>query len=322
MACTGNGEKREVEYTHIPVLLNEVLSFVNVDVSNYVVVDMTLGRAGHSSKILEKLNKSFKFYGFDRDSEAINYCQEKLRTYGDKIHLFHSPFSKAIDILKEEKVEGADFILYDIGVSSPQFDDPRRGFSYRFDAPLDMRMDQTQSLDAKKIVNEYSENDLARILSNNADEPFARQIAHQIVKSREEKPILTTFELVDVIKKGLPERVLHKKGHPAKKTFMALRYEVNDEKNELINSLKKSIKFLKPQGILLVISFNSEEDRLVKSVFKSFLPTEVASRYYPMSENEKSDYVILTKKPILASNEELERNPRSESALMRVIQKI
>lgn len=318
-------ERAEIEATeyniHIPVLLTEVLSFVRDDVPNYVVVDMTLGRAGHSSSILQKLKNNCYLYAFDRDLTAIDFSQKKLSKYGDNFKIFHSPFSKAVEILKNNGLKGADFILFDIGVSSPQFDDPSRGFSYRFDGPLDMRMDETQSLTAAKVVNEYSEGDLKRILYEYGGEDFAGPIARAIVKRREEKPITRTLELVDVIKSALPERVLRKKGHPAKQTFMALRYEVNDERAELEKALKDSIQFLNHGGRLAVITFNSDEDRVVKDIFKEYGPKSIISRFLPPSPDEKSEYHALTRKPILPDEYERAVNPRSESAKLRVLER-
>jgi len=306
---------------HTPVLLNEVLSFLEPKKKDYVVVDMTLGRAGHSLNILKKLNNNCVLYGFDRDIEAIDYAKEKFDEANANYYLFHSPFSKAVEKMREVGLEGVDFILYDIGVSSPQFDDPKRGFSYRFDGPLDMRMDQNQKLTAETVVNSYSESELRKILFEYGDEPFAGPISKAIVNERNKKPIKTTYELVNVIKSLLPEKVLRKKGHPAKKTFMALRYEVNDEKRELINSLKDSIQFLNHKGRVAVITFNSEEDRIVKNIFKSFGPKLNPSRYLPESNEEKSEFRIITKKAIKPSEEEMRSNPRSESASMRVLER-
>lgn len=307
---------------HIPVLLTEVLSFVRTDIPNMVIVDMTIGRAGHSSNILEMVDNTASLYGFDRDPAALSYSEQKLSHYSQSHKLFHSKFSQAIPTLKEYGLRGADFILMDIGVSSPQFDDPERGFSYRYDAPLDMRMDNTQKLTAREVVNTYSADELKRILFEYGGEKFAGPIARKIVEDRAKKPIETTFELVDVIKKALPERILRKKGHPAKQTFMALRYEVNDEKNELINGLSQAVEFLNPMGRVAIITFNSEEDEIAKNIFMKYAPKKTFNRFLPIpTEDEKCPYEILTKKPILPDKDELEFNPRSESAKMRVIER-
>lgn len=307
---------------HIPVLLSDVLNFVRDDIPNMVVVDMTLGRAGHSSNILQKLDDKARLFGFDRDPQALVYSEKKLKNYPQSHKLFHAKFSEAVPTLKEFGVTGADFILFDIGVSSPQFDDPARGFSYRYDAPLDMRMDTTQKLTAKDVVNTYSESELKRILFEYGEEKFAGPIAKQITIRRKEKPIETTFELVDVIKQALPEFVLHKKGHPAKQTFMALRYEVNDEKKELIDGLTQAIPFLNPMGRLAIITFNSEEDEIVKNIFLKFAPRKMISRFIPLPVDEKeAPYVILTKKPIVPDRDEQEMNPRCQAAKLRVIER-
>lgn len=307
---------------HIPVLLSDVLSFVRTDVPNMVVVDMTLGRAGHSSNILQKLDDKAKLYGFDRDPQALVYSEKKLSNYPQYHKLFHARFSEAVPTLKEFGVEGADFILFDIGVSSPQFDDPERGFSYRYDAPLDMRMDTTQKLTAKDVVNTYSEEELRRILSEYGEEKFAPAIAKAIVLRRKDNPIETTYQLVDVVKQALPEAVLHKKGHPAKQTFMALRYEVNDERKELTQGLTQAIAFLNPMGRLAIITFNSEEDEIVKKTFLEFAPHKTFNRFLPLPVEEKdAPYAILTKKPILPDRDEQQMNPRCQAAKLRVIER-
>lgn len=305
---------------HIPVLLNEVLSFIDKDKKGQVVVDMTLGRAGHSINIMNMLDKSSILYGCDRDESALTYSKIRLSSIKQKHYFIHNVFSKDIESLKELGVKGADFILMDIGVSSPQFDDPNRGFSYRYDAPLDMRMDTTQTLTAKEVVNTYSQEELKRILFEYGGEKFAGPISKRIVIERQVKPIETTFELVDVIKKALPERMLHKKGHPAKQTFMALRYEVNDERNELEKGLNDAIQFLNVGGKLLVISFNSDEDEMVRNTFLSYAPKVTFNRNLPLPDIN-APYSILTKKGLTPSSKELEENPRSASAKLRVIER-
>lgn len=307
---------------HIPVLLTEVLSFVRDDLPDPVVVDMTVGRAGHASNILQKLGDDATLYGFDRDLQALDFSEKKLSSYPQKHKLFHAKFSDAVETLEQYGVEGADFILFDIGVSSPQFDQPNRGFSYRYDAPLDMRMDTTQKLTAERVVNAYSLEELKRIFFDYGEERYAAPIAKAIVAARSQKPIRTTYELVDVIKRALPEHVLHKKGHPAKQVFMALRYEVNDERNELLKGLEEAVRFLNPLGRVAVITFNSQEDEIAKSVFDSFVPKKKISRFLPFpSEEGDAPYQILTKKAIAPDREEEAVNPRSESARMRVIER-
>lgn len=307
---------------HIPVLLPEVLSYVRTDIPRMTVVDMTLGRAGHSSNILKILNGDAVLYGFDRDESALSYSENKLNQYPQNHKLFHAKFSEAIDTLRDYGVSGADFILFDIGVSSPQFDDPSRGFSYRYNAPLDMRMDLSQPLTAKDVVNNYTADELKKIIFTYGGETFAGPISRAIVEKRKKKPIETTFELVEVIKSALPERVLRKKGHPAKQTFMALRYEVNDEKGELEKGLRAALTFLNPMGRCCVIDFNSDEDEIVKKIFLEFAPRKTINRFLPIPQNnDDSPYLILTKKPIVPDRSEMEINPRSECAKMRVIER-
>lgn len=307
---------------HKPVLLEEVLSFVEENVKgSFTFVDMTLGRGGHSSQIIKKLNCSnLNYYGFDRDKEAIEFVKDKFKDLEGNINIVQEKFSNAIDYLESVGADKADLILFDIGVSSPQFDDPNRGFTYRETAPLDMRMDQSQSLDAKKVINTYSEKELADIIYNYGDEIYSRSIAKNIVKRRAEKEIETTTELADIIKEALPKKELHKDHHPAKKTFMAIRYEVNKEWDELTIGLEKAIHYLKPQGKLLIITFNSKEDKLVKDVFNKYTKEQFVSKYLP-PDTTKIDYTLLTKKPISPSEAEVEENLRSKPAKLRVIQK-
>lgn len=306
---------------HIPVLLEEVLSYVSPDIPDMTVMDMTIGRAGHASNILYSFPNAF-LYGFDCDQSAIDFSQRKLAEIApDRFKLFHCKYSQAVETLKERGITGADFILFDTGVSSPQFDDPQRGFSYRFDAPLDMRMDKSQSLDARTVVNEYSESELSRIIYEYGGEKYARQIARQIVIHRKHQPINTTFELVDAIKAALPERVLRKPGHPAKQTFMAIREEVNNERDEMETSFKDAIRFLNHGGRCCIITFNSDDDALVKKIFLEFCPRHSSSRFLPPLPEEESEYRILTKKPIVPSRVEEEDNPRSEPAKLRVIER-
>lgn len=308
---------------HKSVLLDEVLSFVKKPTkSKFTFVDMTLGRGGHSRKIIEKLDsENLNYYGFDCDDEAIKYVNEDFKNLKGNINIVKSKFSKAIDYLKENDVAGIDLCLFDIGVSSPQFDDPKRGFSYRFDAKLDMRMDQSQKLSCYEVVNTYSERDLTRIIYDYGDEKFAKSIAKNICLARQNKTIETTFELVDIIKSSLPKKQLFKEHHPAKRTFMALRYEVNKEHDELIDGLKKATEFLNKDGILMIITFNSHEDAIVKRYFDSLTKEVFISKYLPPSEKEVK-YKVLTKKPIAPSYEEIEDNPRCKPSKLRAIQKL
>ncbi len=306
---------------HIPVLCNEAINALNIRPDS-ICLDMTLGRGGHSSRILEKIPKGH-LYATDKDINALDYSRKRLEAIAKNFTLYHLPFSKFIDELQKEGLKGADCILFDIGVSSPQFDDPSRGFSYRFDAKLDMRMNQEQKLTAYDVVNTYSLNDLTRIIYEYGEDPSARRIAANIVKRREIAPIETTLQLVDVIKESLPSFILNKKGHPAKQTFQAIRYEVNNEKGELEEGLKKGIDYLNVGGRLAIITFNSLEDRIVKDLFKSYTSHPSTNRYLPddLSLGEIK-YSLVNKKPITPSQKELSINPRALPSKLRVIERI
>ena len=301
---------------HIPVLLNEVIEGLDIKPDG-VYLDLTLGRAGHSSKILEKLT-SGRLIGVDQDIEAINKSSERLSKISDRFTLVHSNFSKIDEILDSLGIEKVDGILMDLGVSSPQFDNPERGFSYREDAPLDMRMDQSKDKSALTVVNSYSLNDLTRVLRDYGEEKYAFQIAKNIIKRREKEPITTTFQLVDVVKASKPWKELEKAGHPAKQVFQAIRIEVNDELNVEIETLTKALNRLKSGGRLAVITFHSLEDRIAKNIFKE-ATTVIGNRLDGPNDREEKDYYLVNKKPIVASNEELASNRRSQSAKLRII---
>lgn len=306
---------------HISVLLEESLEALNIQ-ANGTYVDATLGRAGHTKEILKRL-KDGHLYAFDKDKEAIQTCQESLKEFEQKVTLIYSDFSKMKEKLNELKVTQVDGILFDLGVSSPHFDESERGFSYRFDARLDMRMDQSQSLDAYEVVNSYSEAQLRDIFFRYSEERYSSKIAKKIVQLRQEKPIETTFELVELIKTCLPQKELRKKKHPAKQVFQAIRMEVNNEVGGLKEALQQACDLLKPEGRLAVISFHSVEDRLVKTILKSKCEVKQPDRRIPIKEAdlEKADFSLISKKPIVASSEELENNRRSHSAKLRVIER-
>lgn len=302
---------------HYSVMLNEMIEMIDVQ-ENGIYVDGTLGRAGHSLKIAEKL-KSGKLYCFDKDEEAIEESKLVLKDYLDKVIFIHDSFENADKYVKE--IDG--FIL-DLGVSSPQFDDGDRGFSYRYDARLDMRMDKSQKLSAYEVVNEYSYSHLVGILFKYGEEKNAKLIARGIEKQRLVKPIETTFELVDTIKKSLPMKVLSKKGHPAKQTFQAIRIEVNNEIDMLEASVRKFCELLKVNGKGAILTFHSLEDRIVKNVFNSLAKVQDTDKRIPVLPNQikLSNYILLNKKPIVASNKELEENNRSHSAKLRGIERV
>ncbi|MCI1735671.1 MAG: 16S rRNA (cytosine(1402)-N(4))-methyltransferase RsmH [Bacilli bacterium] len=308
--------------THQPVMLDEVLSFVPRK-KPIVYLDLTLGRAGHAKAILDILPKKSTLIGVDKDQDALDYCQSALKPYETTmtIRLVHSPFSTAVSKLKDASYHGADFILMDIGVSSPQFDDPRRGFSYRFDAPLDMRMDQSQSLTAQKLLAEADEKELVHIFRDLGECHVYYPTVKAILRARQVKPITTTFELVDIIKSSLPAKELNQPGHPAKQFFLGLRYEVNKEMDELRLGLSEAIRFLNPEGRLVIISFNSEEDKIVKDTFKTFANPAHSDKYHPLLNEQAPGYVALTKKPLVPSEKEIEENNRAKSSILRAIER-
>ena len=307
---------------HQSVLLFESIANLNIK-PNGIYIDGTLGRAGHSTEILKQL-KTGHLYCFDKDITAIDESRTKLAEIGNNFTLINTDFSYIKAELLKHDVTQIDGLLLDLGVSSPQFDDPERGFSYRFDALLDMRMDQTQSLNAYEVVNTYSEQRLKEILFRYGEESYAKSIANKIVYSRSIKPISTTFELVEIIRSALPNKVLRQKGHPAKKTFQAIRIEVNNELGALEKVLIEGLSMLNHDGRICVISFHSLEDRIVKQLFNQYIQVDKLNKKIPVMPQDivASDYELLTKRPINASDEELNDNNRSHSAKLRVIRKI
>lgn len=304
---------------HVTVLLHETVDSLNINPDG-IYVDMTLGRGGHSSLVLSKLSYHGALIGIDQDADAIAKTKARLDKQGKKNYLFQTNFINFENCLRQLEIKEVDGFIFDLGVSSPQFDEADRGFSYRMDARLDMRMDRTQFLDAYRVVNTYSVKELTRVFRDYGEEKFAFQIAKNIVKARESNPIETTFDLVEIIKKSLPPKVLEKKGHPAKQVFQAIRIEVNDELNILENTLKKAIARLKIGGRCAVISFHSLEDRIVKDVFKANSFVEGDRLNFDTVKEVK--YKLVNKKVIIPSDEELAVNPRSKSAKLRVIERI
>lgn len=304
---------------HISVLLKETIEMLQVK-DDGIYVDCTLGRAGHSCEILKRC-KHGHLYAFDCDQNAINESVPRLNEVGENYTCIHDVFENLGKQLDAYGVNQVDGILLDLGVSSPQFDDGQRGFSYRQEARLDMRMNQEQELDAWKVVNTYSLDELTRVLREYGEEPFARKIAQKIVVQRETKSIDTTFELVDVIKSALPASVLRKKGHPAKQSFQAIRMEVNQELPQLRIVLKEGLKRLKPQGRMVVITFHSLEDRIVKDEFKSVATPKKVDKRLPQIGIEKLEYQLVNRKPVLASTQELNENNRAHSAKLRGIER-
>ena len=301
---------------HIPVLLKETIDGLNIKPSG-IYVDLTVGRGGHSSEILSRL-KDGHLICVDQDEEAIVASSARLSKISSNFEIVRYNFSHLEEILEEKGIKEADGIMMDLGVSSPQFDQGDRGFSYKEDARLDMRMDQRQDLTAYQIINTYGLEDLNKIFQIYGEEKYSFSIAKNIIKAREVKPIETTLELVEIIKRSKPMKELKKVGHPAKQVFQALRIAVNDELNVLEKTLKVALAHLKPGGRLAVITFHSGEDRIVKNIFKD-AAVSVGNRIDgPMTEQEK-DYILINHKPITASESELELNHRSASAKLRII---
>ena len=307
------------ENKHIPVLLKEVIEGLNIK-SDGVYLDLTLGRAGHSKEILSRLGPKGLLIGVDQDIEAIKESEARLSKVGSNYKIVKSNFVEIESILKSLNIDKVDGILMDLGVSSPQFDESERGFSYRYNAPLDMRMDLDQELTAQIVVNTYSEAELRKIFYEYGEDKYSSSIARNIVKARTEKPIKTTFELVEIIKRSKPAKELKKVGHPAKQIFQALRIEVNKELDVLKRTLKVLPNYLNSKGRLAIITFHSLEDKLVKNVFKELTVVEGNRNDFP-TELETKDFVLVTRKGIKATSEELELNHRSASATLRIIER-
>ena len=303
---------------HKSVLLKESIDFLNIK-EDGVYVDATLGFGGHSLEILKRNKKGFLF-AFDQDSEAIAYSIERLKDFNN-FKIIKSNFANMKECLLNENITSVDGILFDIGVSSMQLDEDYRGFSFHNDAKLDMRMDTEQELSAYNVVNDYSYNDLVRVLRDYGEEKYAPSIARNIIKDREVKPIETTLELVDIIRKSMPAKEL-RNGHPARKTFQAIRIEVNHELDVLESALIQALDLIKVGGRVCIITFHSLEDRIVKNTFKKY--SEIDSKFakLPFVPEEYMPKYKVVCKGITASSEELEENNRARSARLRVIERI
>ena len=307
---------------HIPVLLNETIEGLNVKPDG-IYVDLTLGRGGHSKEVLKRLTTGH-LYAFDKDETAIEESKQNLADFSEKFTGIHDDFRnfrKDLDNLKIDKIDG---IMADLGVSSPQFDDVSRGFSYKDDARLDMRMDRRQKFSAFELVNTYPLAELIRVFREYGEDKFSYQIAKKIVENRAKKPIETTSELVDIIKSVKPQKELMKKGHPAKQIFQAIRIEVNDELGALKVALKDALASLKIGGRACFITFHSLEDRLVKNAFSEVSKVEGTRHnvFALPSEKDLPDFKLVNNKVIIADENELENNPRSKSAKLRIIERV
>ena len=311
------------EFHHVTVMLHETIDMLDVKPDG-IYVDATLGGAGHSEYLLSKLSEKGHLYAFDQDQNAIDNAQKRLAPYIEKgmVTFIKDNFRHLKDRLHDLGVTEIDGICYDLGVSSPQLDQRERGFSYKKDAPLDMRMNQEASLTAYEVVNQYDYHDLVRIFFKYGEDKFSKQIARKIEQAREQKPIETTTELAEIIKSAKPAKELKKKGHPAKQIFQAIRIEVNDELGAADESIQQAMDMLALDGRISVITFHSLEDRLTKQLFKEASTVEVPKGLPFIPDDLKPKMELVSRKPILPSKEELEANNRSHSAKLRVARKI
>lgn len=308
-------------FEHKSVLLNEIIKNLSIK-EDGTYVDATLGGAGHALEVCRRLSEKGHFIGIDQDEDAIESSKLRLKDYMDRVDIVKSNYANIKNILEALNIDKVDGIYIDLGVSSYQLDNAERGFSYRFDSALDMRMDKSLEITAQDIVNDYSEQELYRVIKNYGEDIFAKNIAKHIVIARKEKRIETGFELVEIIKRAIPKKFQITSGHPAKRTFQAIRIELNKELEVLENSLETMIDLLKPNGRLLVISFHSLEDRIVKNIFKRCENPCTCPKNFPVCVcGNKSKGKVFMRKPILPSEEESEANPRAKSAKLRIFVK-
>jgi len=308
------------DYGHKPVLLAECLQALAIRPDG-IYLDGTLGRAGHSLEILRRLTTG-RLIGIDRDPAAIEAARERLAQFGDRVTLVHSNFSELGEVLESLGVDGVDGMLFDLGVSSPQLDEAQRGFSYMQDAPLDMRMDTTAALNAREVVNTWSFEELRRILWDYGEERYAPQIARAITRRREDRPIEGTLELVEIIRSAMPAAALREKQHPAKRSFQAIRIAVNGELDALAPMLHAAAEGLRPGGRLAVITFHSLEDRLVKQTLRELATGCTCPPEFPVCVcGKKPKLRLITRKPVISGQAELNDNPRARSAKLRVAER-
>ena len=309
------------EFYHVSVLLEECIEGLNIKPDG-IYVDGTLGGAGHSSQIAKRLTTG-RLIGIDRDPVALKAAGERLAPYGDRVTLVHSNFCEIAQVLKDLNIDGVDGILLDLGVSSPQLDDAERGFSYMNDAPLDMRMNGEDALSAYEVVNQWSYEELRRILFDYGEERYAPRIADAICRRREEQPIRTTLELVDIIRSAMPAAALREKQHPAKRSFQAIRIAVTDELGSVEKVMRDAIPCLNPGGRLAIITFHSLEDRIVKNGMAEAAKGCTCPPKLPVCVcGKKPNVKLISRKPIVSGDEELERNPRARSAKLRICEKL
>ncbi len=311
-----------MEFRHTSVLLKETIEALNI-MPGGVYLDGTLGGGGHAFEVCKKLNDNGRLYGIDQDADAIIAAGKRLEEFGKKAVIIRDNYCNAREVLREQGVDKVDGIVLDLGVSSYQLDTVERGFTYKYDTPLDMRMDQRQMLTARDIVNEYDEKTLYRVIRDYGEDSFAKNIAKHIVQARQHKPIETTFELNEVIKAAIPAKMRAVGGHPSKRAFQAIRIECNHELEVLKDTLGDLVHLLNPQGRLCIITFHSLEDRIVKSFFKEMEHPCTCPPEFPVCICGKlPSGRVVTRKPVLPSREELEVNSRSKSAKLRVFERI
>lgn len=310
-----------MEFQHKSILLNECMEGLSIK-EDGIYVDGTLGGGGHSFHILERLGERGRLIGIDQDEDAIKAATKRLEAFANKVTIVRDNYEHFQTILSTLSIPKVDGILLDLGVSSYQFDEADRGFSYRFDAPLDMRMDRRQDFTAKDLINNYSEQELYCIIRDYGEDKFARNIAKHIVKEREKKPIETTFELSEIISHAIPMKMRVQGGHPAKKTFQAVRIALNRELEVLEESIEGMIKALNPEGRLCIISFHSLEDRIVKKAFRTAEDPCICPKDFPICTcGRKSLGKVISKKAIIPSDLEMEENPRARSAKLRIFER-
>ena len=312
----------KIQFSHRSVLLDECIQSLAIKPSG-IYVDGTAGGAGHSSVIASHLDEGGRLLALDQDETAVSVATERLSIYGDRATVIRSNFCELERVCKELEIDHIDGLLLDLGVSSYQLDTPERGFSYQADAPLDMRMDHRNPLTARTVVNEYSEERLRRILFEYGEERFSSRIASNIIRARESAPIETTGELVEIVKKSIPAHARDGGHHPAKRSFQALRIEVNAELDVIAPAIKSAVRLLNPGGRIAIITFHSLEDRIVKQTFADLASGCTCPKSFPVCVCGKKPLVkVVTRKPILPTQEELEENPRSRSAKLRVAERL
>lgn len=310
-----------MEFSHQPVLLQETIENLKIKPEG-IYVDGTIGGAGHAEEVCKRLSGSGRLIGIDQDADAIEAARSRLIQYKDRVTILRGNYCNLTEMLEQEGIQSVDGILLDLGVSSHQLDDAERGFTYREDVPLDMRMDRRQALSAREVVNDYDERELYRIIRDYGEERYAQNIARHICRSRQEQPIVTTGQLTEIIRASIPAKARAAGGHPAKRTFQAIRIEVNRELEVLQDSLEGMIDFLNDRGRICVITFHSLEDRIVKNIFRKAENPCTCPPDFPVCVcGKKPKGIVVTRKPVVPSEEEMKTNTRSKSSKLRVFER-